>query len=320
MKQLISLNSNIPDDLAHQRLDQALAKIFPDYSRSRLTQWLKQDQIKIDGKTGRSKDKVKGGEHVVIHAVLEDEQWEAESIPLTIIHEDNDILVLNKPAGVVVHPAQGNFSHTIVNALLYHCPALGQLPRAGLIHRLDKDTTGLLVVAKNLVAHHALVKAMQERKIQRTYQAIVYGKTPIKGTIHTLYGRHPQQRLKMAVYAESSVSGKQAITHYKTKNFYAPFSLLEVSLETGRTHQIRVHLAHIKFPIVGDNLYGISGKQLSQSQNLSEELRETLLNFHRQTLHAWRLKLQHPVTQEWLSWAAPLPDDMQYLLELIKNQ
>lgn len=318
MTKKISLTGTIPQTLANCRVDQALAKLFPEYSRARLSSWLKNKQITVNGNILRPKDKVQGDELVVIEAALEEESWEAESIPLNIIYEDDTLMVISKPAGLVVHPAHGNFEHTLVNALLHHCPALTHMPRAGLIHRLDKDTTGLLVIAKTLAAHHTLVKAMQERKIQRIYQAIVYTKNlrhppALEQTIQTGMGRHPHQRLKMAVTSQ----GKPAITHFKRLSYHPPFAHLEVALETGRTHQIRVHLAHIHLPIVGDTLYGISGPQLARYTNIPSEIGEYLPHFTRQALHALRLSLIHPKTQERMTWEAPLPDDMQQLLSLI---
>lgn len=320
MTKKIYLTGVIPDTLANTRVDQALAKLFPDYSRVRLSLWLKNQQITIDGKLLRPKDKVQGNEQVIIDAFLAEEIWQAEAIPLQVIYEDNQLLVINKPAGLVVHPAQGNFEHTLVNALLHHCPELNSLPRAGLIHRLDKDTTGLLVIAKTLPTHHALVKAMQQRDIQRTYQTIVYvqqrEKPPApQGSIRTAMSRHPHQRLKMAV----STQGKPAITHYTRLGYYPPFCHLEVKLETGRTHQIRVHLSHIRYPIIGDPLYGISGQQLAKYSKISSDVADFLSTFQRQALHAYRLSLIHPATKEIMNWEAPLPNDFQQLLTLIQE-
>jgi 23S rRNA pseudouridine1911/1915/1917 synthase len=322
MVQKIHLTGVIPETLANCRADQALAKLFPDYSRARLSLWLKNQCVTINGKQLRPKDKILGGENVIIEALLEQESWEAESIPLNIIYEDQTLIIINKPAGLVVHPAHGNFEHTLVNALLHHCPSLTHLPRAGLIHRLDKDTTGLLIIAKTLTAHHALVKDMQERKIQRLYQAIVYVKNlrqppPLQGTIQTGFARHPHQRLKMAV--STSITGKVAITHTTRLGYYPPFAHFDIKLETGRTHQIRVHLAHINLPIVGDPLYGISGPQLARYNTLSSDIQEFMKTFQRQALHAYQLSLIHPETQEKMTWKAPLPDDMKQLLTLIKN-
>ncbi len=320
MLQKIHLTGIIPEKFAHFRVDQALAQVFPDYSRARLSLWLKSEYITINGQILRPKDKVHGGETVIIDAALEEESWTAEFIPLNIIYEDKSLIVINKPAGLVVHPAHGNFEHTLVNALLHHCPELHSLPRAGLIHRLDKDTTGLLVIAKTLSAHHILVKAMQERQIQRIYQAVVYVKNSrhpplLNQTIQTNFGRHPHQRLKMAVTSQ----GKPAITHVTRLGYHPPFAHLEVALETGRTHQIRVHLAHIHLPIVGDPLYGISGLQLSRYPTLETEITDFFKTFSRQALHAYRLSLNHPDTHEKMTWEAPLPDDMQQLLTLTKN-
>ncbi len=316
MTKKISLTGIIPETFAGQRIDQALAQLFPDYSRARLTLWLKNQEVTVNNKILKPKDRIHGNEIIVINATLEEETWEAEDIPLDIIYEDVFLMVINKPAGLVVHPAHGNFEHTLVNALLHHCPELTHLPRAGLIHRLDKDTTGLLVIAKTLPIHHALVKAMQERRIQRTYQTIVFGKTLPKGTIRTNMARHPSQRLKMAV--STSLIGKPAVTHYTRLGDYAPFSHLEVNLETGRTHQIRVHMAHMKYPIAGDPLYGISGKQLAKHTKIPTETRAFLETFSRQALHAYRLSLVHPETQEIMKWKAPVPEDMQKFLDLIK--
>ncbi len=320
MTKKISLTGIIPDSFAQYRADQALAKLFPEYSRARLSQWLKNKHVTINGHILRPKDKVEGNEQVIIEALLEEESWEAESIPLNVIYEDDTLLVINKPAGLVVHPAHGNFQHTLVNALLNHCPELTHMPRAGLIHRLDKDTTGLLVIAKTLEAHHTLVKAMQDRHIQRIYQAIIYVKNlrqppPLECTIQTAMGRHPHQRLKMAV----TTQGKPAITHTKRLSYNPPFAHLEVALETGRTHQIRVHLAHINLPIVGDPLYGISGPQLARYTAVPPAIGEYLNHFSRQALHAFRLSLTHPKTHERMTWEAPLPDDMQQLLILISD-
>lgn len=318
MAKKISLTGFVPEALAGQRIDQVLAKLFPDYSRARLSLWLKNGHVTVNGKIWRPKDKTLGNESITIEALLEEETWEAESIPLDIIYEDDSLIVINKPAGLVVHPAHGNFEHTLVNALLFHCPELSQLPRAGLIHRLDKDTTGLLVVAKTLPIHHALVKAMQQREIARTYQAIVFGKPPTKGSIKTGMSRHPHQRLKMAV--SNSIFSKPAITHYTRLGHYPPLSHLEIQLETGRTHQIRVHMNHIKHPIIGDPLYGIPGKQAAKYSSISPDISQFLETFSRQALHAYRLSLTHPKTQEIMKWKAPLPADMQTLLDLMKAE
>jgi 23S rRNA pseudouridine1911/1915/1917 synthase len=318
MTKKISLTGVIPETFAGQRIDQSLAQIFPEYSRARLTTWLKNGHVTVNNRQLKPKDRILGNESIVINAVLEEETWEPEAIALDIIYEDSALIVINKPAGLVVHPAHGNYEHTLVNALLHHCPELIHLPRAGLIHRLDKDTTGLLVIAKTLPNHHALVKAMQERRIQRTYQTIVYGKTPPKGTIRTNMARHPHQRLKMAVSA--SLIGKPAVTHYTRLGHYAPFSHLEVKLETGRTHQIRVHMAHVKLPIVGDPLYGISGKQLEKYSKISAEIRTFFSTFDRQALHAYKLSLVHPETGAIMQWKAPLPEDIKQLLHLMKTE
>lgn len=314
MTQHLSKDSIIPDDYQGQRLDFVLARLFPDYSRSQLQNWLKEGFIKVNNSSPRAKDKVKGGELVQLDLVLAPLNLEnqAEAIPLNIVFEDEHLLVINKPAGLVVHPGAGNRQHTLLNALLHHHPDLNQLPRAGIVHRLDKDTTGLLLIAKTLEAHTHLIRQMQEREIDRHYQALVYGHLIAGGVIETAYGRHPRNRLKMAV----CMQGKLAITHYTIRRQYQQFTLLDITLMTGRTHQIRVHMAHILHPVVGDPLYG---GRMRYPAGISAELREQIKQFQRQALHACKLSFFHPVSAEHLVFHAELPADFQALLTTLDS-
>lgn len=309
MKQ-IKLNLSIPSNFAGQRCDQAIAKLLPDYSRSRIQQWFQQNMILINGIVCKPRTKVLGNEQVVIDAHLpaSTAEWQAEAIALTIIYEDHDILVINKPAGLVVHPGAGNYDGTLLNALLHHLPTLASLPRAGIVHRLDKDTSGLLVIAKTLEAHTQLVKQLQARTVKRQYIAIVIGKLPLAGTVDAPIGRHTIDRKRMAVVSR----GKVAITHYKVMQTFTDFSLVEVSLETGRTHQIRVHMAFIKHPLVADPIYA---KKVKLPKNMSAQVEEAIKKLNRQALHAKRLGLIHPATQKYMEWTIALPNDMQELLE-----
>ncbi len=298
----------IPARCAGMRLDQALAELLPAYSRSRLQQWLKTGQLRVNGCVWRPRDAVAGGETVSGDLVLEAETTAvAQDIPLDIRHEDADLLIVNKPAGLVAHPAAGNRDGTLVNALLHHAPELETLPRAGLVHRLDKDTTGLLVVARSLRAHTALVEQLQARRIEREYVAVVNGVLVAGGTVDAPVGRHPVDRQRMAVTA----GGKPAVTHYRVLRRFRVHTLLRVKLETGRTHQIRVHMAHIRFPLLGDPVYG---GRLRLPPDAAPSCIAVLQNFHRQALHAERLALTHPATGEWLEWRAELPADLAELL------
>ena len=298
----------IPARCAGMRLDQALAELLPAYSRSRLQQWLKTGQLRVNGCVWRPRDAVAGGETVSGDLVLEAETTAAaQDIPLDIRHEDADLLIVNKPAGLVAHPAAGNRDGTLVNALLHHAPELEALPRAGLVHRLDKDTTGLLVVARSLRAHTALVEQLQARRIEREYVAVVNGVLVAGGTVDAPVGRHPVDRQRMAVTA----GGKPAVTHYRVMRRFRVHTLLRVKLETGRTHQIRVHMAHIRFPLLGDPVYG---GRLRLPPNAAPSCIAVLQNFHRQALHAERLALTHPATGKWLEWRAELPADLAELL------
>jgi len=297
-----------------KRLDQVLALLLPEYSRSRLQQWIKKGHILVNGQHCKPKTKIIGDETLVVN--IEEEQqgeWQAENIPLDIVFEDKSILLINKPVGLVVHPAVGNHNGTLLNALLYHCPELINVPRAGIVHRLDKDTSGLLVIAKTLTAQTHLVKQLQKRAFEREYETIVMGEMIGGGVVDKAIGRHPVHRVKMAVM-KNPASGKEAITHYRIKQRYQAYTRLQVKLETGRTHQIRVHLAYLNFPIVGDQVYG---GRLRLPPDCTPELKQFLNNYKHQALHARKLGLQHPETKEWLEWEVPVPEDMEQLKQFL---
>lgn len=313
MTKPIRLSAIIPEKLAGKRLDQALALMFSEHSRARLQEWIRHGEVYIDNLTGNQKQRVRGGERVRIEACHEPNQdWAAEDIPLAIIHEDPCLLVINKPAGLVVHPGAGNPEHTLLNALLHHDPGLEYVSRAGIVHRLDKDTSGLMVVARTPEAHTRLVAALQSRHIRREYQAIVMGVMTAGGTIDQPVGRHPLKRTRMAVVA----NGKNAVTHYRVMKKYRAHTHVRVNLETGRTHQIRVHMAWLKHPLVGDPVYA-GRARLPKGANPA--LAEILQNFPRQALHASAISLQHPVTDELLRFEAPLPADMQALIAALEQ-
>ena len=284
--------------LSGVRFDQALAEMLPQHSRSRLQSWITAGEITLDGEMATPKRRVWGGERVQVQPSQHSSEAapQAEDIELNVVYEDAAILVIDKPAGLVVHPGSGNWSGTLMNALLHHAPQLQALPRAGIVHRLDKETSGLLVVAKTLEAQTDLVRQLQARTVKRQYLAVVEGQlNQSEGRIEAPIGRHPTARVKMAVVSR----GKPAVTHFKVRERFAQHTLLECQLETGRTHQIRVHMQSIGYPLVGDPTYGAKNKQR---------------NFKRQALHAWRLGLIHPQTHEAMAWEAPLPADMQALL------
>jgi 23S rRNA pseudouridine1911/1915/1917 synthase len=299
----------IPDNFTGQRLDQALAQLFPDYSRARMQQWIKSGQVLVDGEQKRPKDKVIGGQKVSVEATSEEEvAWVGQDLPIDIVYEDEHLLVVNKAAGMVVHPATGNPDGTLVNALLHHAPELSEVPRGGIIHRLDKDTSGLLVVARTLKSQKYLVDLLQARDMKRQYQAVVCGLMPSGGTVEAPIARHPVDRKRMAVVHR----GKPAVTHYRVIDRFRAHTHLRIDLETGRTHQIRVHMAHIRYPMMGDPVYG---QRLRIPPDCSESLTETLKGFKRQALHAARLGLVHPATGKAMEWQAPLPDDMAHLID-----
>lgn len=307
------LTAKIPDEMAGMRLDQCLAEIFPDYSRSKLQIWIKAGRVSVDQASLKAKDKVDGGELVELDAEAEEViEYEAEDIPLHIVYEDNAVLIINKPAGLVVHPAVGHWNGTLVNALLNHLPSLITLPRAGIVHRLDKDTSGLLMVAKTLQAHFSLSTQLQERSITREYLALVKGWMTAGGTVDEPLGRHPADRKRNVVRED----GKHAVTHYRLEQRFKRHTLVRVKLETGRTHQIRVHMAYIQYPLVGDQVYG---GRFQMPANCSEEFETVLRGFKRQALHATRLGLQHPETDEYCEWELPVPEDMEKLLKAIEK-
>ncbi len=312
MTQSIHLQAIVPDELGGFRLDQAVAQIFPEHSRSRLKGWIQSGELQVDGAQMRPRDKLQGGEQVEVKALLQgEERWQPEAIDIDVVYEDDHILVLNKPTGLVVHPAAGHHDGTLLNALLHHCPSISAVPRAGIVHRLDKDTTGLMVVAKTLEAQTDLVAQLQERAMGREYEAIACGVMTGGGCVDEPMGRHSKQRQKMAV----SPMGKEAITHYRLLKKFRGHTHIRLKLETGRTHQIRVHMAHINYPLVGDQLYG---GRMRQPKGIGLDLQECLRGFKRQALHAKRLELYHPHTEELVSWEVPLPDDMVELLEQLE--
>ena len=294
------------------RFDQALAQALPQYSRARLKTWIESGAVEVDGRPLRGKDRVLGGEQVRIHAQLPaQDRVQAEAIPLAVIFKDRSLLVIDKPAGLVVHPGAGNARHTLQNALLALDPSLALLPRAGLVHRLDKDTSGLLLVARTPEAHSALIKALAARQITREYLAVCTGVMTGGGTIDEPIGRHRTLRTRMAVRSD----GRPAVTHYRIERRFRAHTLVRVTLETGRTHQIRVHLAHLGFPVVGDPVYG--GRRRIPKGS-SPALVAELQDFPRQALHAARLQLAHPLTHREHEWRSPLPEDMQGLLAALE--
>jgi 23S rRNA pseudouridine1911/1915/1917 synthase len=296
-----------------ERLDALLARLLPQYSRSRIASWIRAGDVQLDGRSARPSEKVFGGEGISLRATLElDTQVQPESLPIDVVHADDDLLIVNKPAGWVVHPGAGNRHHTLQNALLAWDAQLAALPRAGLIHRIDKETSGLLVVARNLEAHVALTRALAERAIHREYVALCVGRPRSGGTIDQPIGRHRTDRLRQAIRAD----GREAVTHYRLAERFRAHTLLRVQLETGRTHQIRVHMAHLGFPLVGDPLYG--GRRQLTAGN-APEVRTALLAFRRQALHAARLELKHPATGLQLTFEAPLPDDLASLLAALRE-
>ena len=303
----------VPDAASGRRFDAVLAELFPEFSRSRLAEWIKSGDARLDGEVVRPRDPVRGGQVASLVAVL-DTQTHAlpEDIPLDVLYEDDQVFVLDKPAGLVVHPGAGNPNGTLVNALLFRDPSLAALPRAGIVHRLDKDTSGVMVVARTLQAHTALVEQLSARDVHRQYLAIVVGAMVAGGTARAAIDRHPRDRLKMAVRED----GRDAVTHYRLRERFRNHTALECRLETGRTHQIRVHMAHIKYPIVGDPLYG---GPLKLPKGASEELIAALRGFKRQALHAETLEFAHPASGEPLRVSAPVPADMLELMRLLRE-
>lgn len=313
MSDLIQLAAEVPFDLGGQRLDQVAAQLFPEHSRSRLAGWIKDGHLTVDGAVLRPKDVVHAGSRLALEVQLEAQgEWKAQDIELDIVYEDEHILVIDKPAGLVVHPAAGHQDGTLLNALLHHVPHLANVPRAGIVHRLDKDTTGLMVVAKTLEAHTNLVAQLQARSVSRIYEAIVVGVIVSGGKVDAPISRHGVMRQKMAVVP----TGKQAISHYRVLERFRSHTHTRVKLETGRTHQIRVHMSHIGFPLVGDPVYG---GRFRIPPGASPTLVESLRDFPRQALHARFLELDHPASGERMKWESPLPDDFTWLLSLLRQ-
>ncbi len=315
MKETIELSARVPADLDGERLDQVAARLFPDYSRSRLQAWIKAGELRVDGRQARPRDKVSCGEELALAAEpVAEVGWLPQAIDLDIVYEDASILVLNKPAGLVVHPAAGHADGTLVNALLAHAPELARLPRGGIVHRLDMDTSGIMVVARSLTAHSQLVAQLQARAVKREYCAVCIGAMTGGGTIEAAMGRHPRQRKKMAVLA---VGGKPAVTHYRVTQRFGHHTRITVNLETGRTHQIRVHMAHRHYPLIGDPLYG--GRPRIP-KGASDALIGALRGFSRQALHAQALGLIHPQTGENMRFECPLPEDIIGLLGVLERE
>ena len=303
----------IPTRMTGERLDASLAEMLPDFSRSKITAWIKSGDALMNGKNFKPKDKVSGNE--IVDLTLNQKQsndWAAEEIPLNIVYEDEDIIVINKQFGLVTHPGAGNWSGTLANALLYYDPALSSLDRAGIVHRLDKNTSGLMVIARNEKSQKYLVEQLQNHSVDREYSAIVYGHMIAGGTVDEPIGRDPKDRVKQAVL----MSGKEATTHYRAIDRFKSHTHVKAILETGRTHQIRVHLSHVGHSLIGDPMYG---GRVRFPKKASVELKDALLNFKRQALHSKKLTLTHPISGELMSWKAPLPDDMLGLLEVLKK-
>ena len=309
------IEATVPEHLAGKRFDQALAEMFPEFSRSRLTEWIKSGDALLNGEQLKPKMSVNGGETVSLLVKLQLEtDAGAEDIPLDIIHQDADVLVVNKPAGLVVHPGAGNANGTMVNGLLHFDADLALLPRAGIVHRLDKDTSGLMVVARSLRAHASLIEQLSSRAVHRQYVAVVQGPMVAGGTVDAPIDRHPRDRVRMAVVKEGG--GREAITHYRVREKFRSHTVVECRLETGRTHQIRVHMAHVKHPLIGDPLYGGAFKLPKAATDF---LVATLRAFKRQALHAEKLSFIHPVSGEQLSFEAPMPEDMVVLIKALRE-
>ena len=314
MAEIIQHKEMVPDSCLGKRFDQTLAIMFPDYSRSRLKEWILAGSVSVNGEVMlKAREKMFGGEQIFIDAQVEAEiRFDPQNIPLNIVYEDDDILVINKPVGLVVHPGAGNPDGTLLNGLLHYCPQLDVVPRAGIVHRLDKDTTGLMVVAKTIAAQTNLVDALQAREITREYEAIANGTMTAGGLVDEPIGRHATKRTHMAV----TFSGRPSVTHYRVLEKYRLHTRLRLRLETGRTHQIRVHMSHITHPLVGDPVYGGRPRP---PKNATPELRDMIRGFKRQALHAAMLSLFHPITGELMTWHADIPDDFLALAALLRE-
>ncbi|MYM60961.1 23S rRNA pseudouridine(1911/1915/1917) synthase RluD [Vibrio sp. OCN044] len=314
MAQQIELSNTVKDSQLGQRLDQAIAELFADFSRSRLKEWLLDGKVQVNGEVvTKPRTKVMGGEIIIVQAELEDEvRWEAQDIALDIVYEDDDIIVINKPRDFVVHPGAGTPDGTVLNALLHHYPDIAEVPRAGIVHRLDKDTTGLMVVAKTVPAQTRLVRALQKRNITREYEAIAIGRMTAGGRVEQPIGRHSTKRTLMAV----SPMGKPAVTHYRVAEHFREHTRIRLRLETGRTHQIRVHMAYLQHPLLGDSAYGGRARIPAGA---SEQLANMIRQFDRQALHAVMLKFEHPISGEELEFHAPVPEDMVSMTEALRQ-
>lgn len=314
MAQQIVLTNTVKDSQLGQRLDQAIAELFADFSRSRLKEWLLDGKVQVNGEVvTKPRTKVMGGEEITLQAELEDEErWEAQDIPLDIVYEDDDIIVINKPRDFVVHLGAGTPDGTVLNALLHHYPDIAEVPRAGIVHRLDKDTTGLMVVAKTVPAQTRLVRALQKRNITREYEAIAIGRMTAGGKVDQPIGRHSTKRTLMAV----APLGKPAVTHYRVAEHFREHTRIRLRLETGRTHQIRVHMSYLQHPLLGDTAYGGRARIPTGA---SQELTDMIRGFDRQALHAVMLRFEHPITGEELEFHAPVPDDMVAMTEALRK-
>ena len=308
---------HVPLELSGQRIDSVIQSLMPEFSRTRIQKWIREGYVKVDQLPINPKKKIIGGEFISVDIQPDEQlnQFEAEEIPLNIVFEDEHLLVINKPAGLVVHPAAGNWSGTLLNAILFHIPKNKNLPRAGIVHRLDKDTTGLMVVAKSEKSQQHLVRQLQSKKVNREYRAIVWGQVWKNKIINEPIGRHPTVRIKMAI---NKINGKESVTHYEVLERFGMHSYLRCILETGRTHQIRVHMQFNQSPIVGDPVYGL--KKIIPSKDMSETLKRNTVEFHRQALHAISLGLIHPETNQTMKWSIELPEDMKALLDAIRNE
>ncbi|MEJ6659565.1 MAG: 23S rRNA pseudouridine(1911/1915/1917) synthase RluD [Candidatus Thioglobus sp.] len=307
------LNIVIPNRLIGQRIDSALATMLPDYSRSKITSWVRSGRALVNDKAFKAKEKVNGGEVVALSIIQEKSNaWLGEDIPIDVVYEDDDIIVLNKPVGLVTHPGAGNWTGTLANALLHYEPALATLDRAGIVHRLDKNTSGLMVVARSELAQKNLVEQLQTHVVSREYSAIVYGHMISGGSVDAPIGRDPKDRIRQAVVEEGE--GKEAVTHYRVIDRFKHHTHVKCILETGRTHQIRVHMAYVEHPLIADPMYG--GK-IRFPKKAEEALKDVLKGFNRQALHAKKLTLMHPISGEEMSWKAPLPKDLDDLLKAL---
>lgn len=314
MTQVIKQQAVVPLESSGKRLDQVAAELFPDFSRAKLQEWLKDGSLLCNGKEGMPKNKVRVGDLLTLEAEQQEQVSDMpQDLELDVVYEDEQLLLVNKPAGLVVHPAAGHADGTLLNALLFHCPSLKDLPRAGIVHRIDKDTSGLLVVAKTLKAQNSLVEQLQNHSMGREYDAIALGVMTSGGKVDTQIGRHPKDRKRQAVVV---TGGKDSVTHYRVVQRYRAHTHVRCNLETGRTHQIRVHMAHIRHPLVGDPVYG---GRLKLPAGANEELKLMLRSFPRQALHARSLTLIHPETGKEMTWTLPLPEDFELLLTLLEE-